>query len=1459
MANTDLWSGKPLPKKELPPKNDVVPFHRQMVTITNEPVQEVEYRALETVECTIQMANDFMETHSVKFGLRGQLDGQHWDTEHIPVGNKSVLKVPVGLKNAYMTLYDDDANRYFPMKFRMSDSQSWSNNWYARLGDLEKSTNFTIEVQPYQPGVLKVACLEPDGKPLSQNSVSVKYKNVAFEDPKIITINGDMIYTGIERYHPSVEFAVQDGQQVMWRYHPVLADEEFVLSASGFDDQGWYKPVEQTLALKSGELREMKVTLKEREKKEYTLKINSRYFLPFDPEGWKKLDALMKAADKDSRSDDEIIETVRNGLLTPGESKLTVLRWFGNKYIWGKNPQNLKAIELMREASKLDDPEIYRNAVYFGLSVVNEKTPDVLQAMVDVAMKTDDYVNTISRIEWGCKGKDKAAFLELLKPYLESTDEKVRTKAENVQSFFNDPNAWFARDAEKTLENAKKEFGPRMEEFKEKLLTGDSETRYKTLTGMESAWLLVDDSFLEALTACAKDTNPKVRRETARYGGQYLIWNAKEQSAAMIPLMITLSKDSDPTTQHYAVYFGLSTVRNRTDAQIRELLELALDNHEPNTFGRIVWGLKSDSLKVKEILEQWKTDTSDSERAKKAAAIYPCFVPDESGNLQPFPTSTTVTLKEREKKQPDLKTLQLTVVDARGNPVPGVEVELRMSPQPKEWTTNPEQFVRTGRYGAVVKTDAQGLVPVQLPDDGMGRLECFVQIDHYTPFVARWGQGGAEQIPAAYTIRLDDAATVGACFIDENGKPVEGVEISPRVEFKKREGDLGQLGMGKSYKSNQNGNWTFASAPMASGNTPGKLGVEISHPDFMPLRMELPLLVYSVDANGTPNMRIALETGYTVTGTLTDQSGKPIAGGTVRAMFANIQREAKTDENGVYRLTACPPGKKRIIAAAKTFAPEQRQVEMGPDGSRVIENTDFQLMPGGTITVRVTEKDGTPIPQTRIFFQAWKDVHSSLEECYGLDMMFNYTNNNGVWVWHESPPDGIRVDICAPDKMQLGGERLIPRDGEYLFVPPPELVVTGKVTDAETGKPVPKMTVVPAWYDKSEPTRAYWEDRNRFESVDGKYRFATTSSRFAHGFRIEAEGYEPFESRPIKSDEGAITIDVALKKGKDILTTVLNADGKPVAGADVLLGIAGAQIFVNEGEAGTSTYCDRQKTRENGQFSFPPQKSQYELIVLHDDGVAWVFCDPNDPPKTITLERWAKIEGTLKLGDPKTKEEKVIIWGPGRTAMPDRSRFMERETRASINFNNMTTVAPDGTFRFTKVLPGELQIGRYITYNHTDHSLASTMSHSKPITVAPGETKQIDIGGGGRTVVGKLAVPEDSGVTPDWNFSLVTMKPVPPKTEMEVPMPIATAPVKSDETVTRSLAITVEKDGTFQLECVPVGEWQLNAELSKSGPERNWPERIGSASTVVTVTEDNAKDTTAQPLDLGVLTMEMKK
>lgn len=162
-------------------------------------------------------------------------------------------------------------------------------------------------------------------------------------------------------------------------------------------------------------------------------------FFPDDTAGGKILDELWNSKDKDSRSDTEILGTVRNGLRNTKQHRTLILGWIGNKYIWGKSPQNPDAIEIMYHAT--DYPErmgvtggTQHYAVYFGLSVVNKKTPSVLRALTDLCMTIDDP-NTLSRVAWGAKIQQEE-LLQYLQPHLESEDEAVKAKADVCRQIF---------------------------------------------------------------------------------------------------------------------------------------------------------------------------------------------------------------------------------------------------------------------------------------------------------------------------------------------------------------------------------------------------------------------------------------------------------------------------------------------------------------------------------------------------------------------------------------------------------------------------------------------------------------------------------------------------------------------------------------------------------------------------------------------------------------------------------------------------------------------------------------------------------------------------------------------------------------------------------------------------------------------------------------------------------------
>ncbi|NQT91810.1 MAG: hypothetical protein HQ559_03545, partial [Lentisphaerae bacterium] len=78
-------------------------------------------------------------------------------------------------------------------------------------------------------------------------------------------------------------------------------------------------------------------------------------FFPDDPAGGEKLDRLYGDLASDKRPDREILDIVRAGLRRTRNHRTSILRTIGNRYIWGKRPQNPYAVEVMYHAADPTD------------------------------------------------------------------------------------------------------------------------------------------------------------------------------------------------------------------------------------------------------------------------------------------------------------------------------------------------------------------------------------------------------------------------------------------------------------------------------------------------------------------------------------------------------------------------------------------------------------------------------------------------------------------------------------------------------------------------------------------------------------------------------------------------------------------------------------------------------------------------------------------------------------------------------------------------------------------------------------------------------------------------------------------------------------------------------------------------------------------------------------------------
>jgi len=345
-------------------------------------------------------------------------------------------------------------------------------------------------------------------------------------------------------------------------------------------------------------------------------------YFPDSQSGTEALQALWDDPKKDSKAPDVIIEAARKGLRRH-RGNANILRWVGNLFIWGENPQNEKAIELMYHASGSPNRGLYGDAVYFGLSVTKDKTPEIIRALAAVAMKTDDYYNVTGRILWGCKNHKDQLFA-CLDPYLNADDQAIRKKAEDVKAYFRDSKAFMAEREKEQQEAVRKEHAGKLDSYKEDLLTGSSSLRMDTLKILQGKGVMsiIDESFLDAFAACIKDSDARVRDRAARLLGQKYVWGANPQNPRAIEMLMPLLDDSNREVRGTALYFGLSTVHEPDKALLTKTLATILDDREINYYGRVIWGAKRNKEAAREILDAWMSQTQDPGKAIKAYEIY---------------------------------------------------------------------------------------------------------------------------------------------------------------------------------------------------------------------------------------------------------------------------------------------------------------------------------------------------------------------------------------------------------------------------------------------------------------------------------------------------------------------------------------------------------------------------------------------------------------------------------------------------------------------------------------------------------------------------------------------------------------------------------------------------------------------------------------------------------------------
>ena len=292
--------------------------------------------------------------------------------------------------------------------------------------------------------------------------------------------------------------------------------------------------------------------------------------------------------------------------------------------------------------------------------------------------------------------------------------------------------------------------------------------------------------------------------------------------------------------------------------------------------------------------------------------------------IVPLAMAFAIDPQETRKPTPDgqVAILRGRVTNEEGAPLADVRVRVAIPAADMRFID-----ASTDHTPLEAKSDASGDYRLEIP--GITK-PTKISIDALKPGYCRLvgtmsgGRGvrSLEVVPggtAEATFRLTPALYFSGTVVDEHGKPISAVKIGASGAFR--------FGMHfvESTATRPDGSFELFNYPQKPFAAPGgevsKGVVAFSHPDYIDRRIDD---VYAIAPDEREALRIVLETGYKVTGTVLDIAGKPVPNAMVKAerTDGSHRKATVTDANGKFALRGLSKG--LTLFSARAFNIKQK-------------------------------------------------------------------------------------------------------------------------------------------------------------------------------------------------------------------------------------------------------------------------------------------------------------------------------------------------------------------------------------------------------------------------------------------------------------------------------------------------------------------------------------------------------
>jgi protocatechuate 3,4-dioxygenase beta subunit len=442
---------------------------------------------------------------------------------------------------------------------------------------------------------------------------------------------------------------------------------------------------------------------------------------------------------------------------------------------------------------------------------------------------------------------------------------------------------------------------------------------------------------------------------------------------------------------------------------------------------------------------------------------------------------------------------------------------------------------------------------------------------------------------------------------------------------------------------------------------------------------------------------------------------------------------ARTDENGQFRIAGVAAGGYNVVALAPGFiAPgipvlegKALKVSEGED----VENIDFELKQGGVITGRVTDSQGRPLADERVTLgRLDKTGRPQSDNYYGRNFFMFWTDDRGVYRLYGLPEGRYLVSVGAPQSagMVNDGGTFYPRTfhpdaateseakvvevregsvNENIDITVPDAkrtrVVSGRVIDAETGKPVPGVEVTWGLVYENGNRVGSWGGWNGDKSrANGEFHLkGMAPGKYAVFPRGDSEN--KFFGEPVMCDlsEGdASGVEIKVRQGGSISGFVViegTNDPTPLAKLPQL----SLYVSVRSDQQIATPRMDNPKINADGSFhifGLPPCRAHIQYYPRPEThGLALARIERNGAPvndwiKVGAAERITEVRVVLTFRTFALRGEVKIIGG----APPTGASFHVNARRTDRQASSYSSAQVDarGQFVIEGLTTGEYEV-----------------------------------------------------------------------------------------------------------------------------------------------------------------------